>query len=170
MQSFSKLALASSFALLAGCGGGDPVSGTWNQPDGTIDIPQALGGGTVSSNNTLVFDDTASPSTFTLKMDLAFANLTDTLQAHGTYAVDGQNVTLTFTGFDVPQGSSDAASVGDGGSQCITLAALAGATVCFQAQQTQSYTIQNDVLTVAITNEIVGGAMGPTTLTLKRTK
>jgi hypothetical protein len=84
--------------------------------------------------------------------------------------VDGKNVTLTFAGFDVAQGSGDAASVGDGGSQCITLNALAGATVCFQAQQTQSYAIANDVLTIAITNEIVGGSMAPTTLTLKRTK
>jgi hypothetical protein len=168
MHSLEKIFLASTIACLAGCGGGDPVNGTWNQQNGTIDIPQALGGGTVATNNTLVFDDTVSPGAFTLKMDLSFANLTDTLQAHGTYADDGKAVAFTFTGFDVAQGSGDTASVGDGGSQCITLNALAGATVCFQAQQSQTYTLSGNALTIAITNEIVGGAMGPTTLTLTR--
>ncbi len=170
MHSIKKFVLASTIACLAGCGGGDPVNGAWNQQNGTIDIPQSLGGGTVATNNTLVFDDTVSPGKFTLKMDLSFANLTDTLQAHGTYVDDGKAVAFTFTGFDVTQGSGDTASVGDGGSQCITLTALAGATVCFQAQQSDAYTLATDTLTIPIMNEIVGGAMGPTTLTLTRAK
>ncbi len=173
MHSLEKMILAPTLACLAclaGCAGGDPVNGTWNQQNGTIEIPPPLGGGTVATNNTLVFDDTASPAKFTLTMDLSFANLTDTLQAHGTYTDDGKAVAFTFTGFDVTPNSGDTASIGDGGSQCITLNALAGATVCFEAQQSQTYTLSGNSLTIAITNEIVGGAMGPTTLSLTRSK
>ena len=166
-----KLALPTILTLVcAACGGADAVHGTWNQPNGQIEVPPTLGGGTVQSDNTLVFDDTASPSTFDLKMALSFQGLTDTLEAKGTYTDNGGSVALDFTGFAVAQGSGDVASVGTDGSQCITLTALAGAQVCFQTQQTDSYQIQNNTLTVAIINEIVGGAMGPTTLTLSRSQ
>lgn len=154
--------------LAAACGGGDAVHGTWSQPNGQITVPQALGGGTVQSANTLVFDDTVSPATFDLKMVLSFQGLSDTLEAKGTYKDNGGAVALDFTGFAVASGSGDVASIGNDGSQCITLTALAGAQVCFQTQQTDSYQLQSNVLTVGIVNEIVGGTMGPTTLTLNR--
>ena len=60
------------------------MHGTWNQPNGQISVPAALGGGTVASNNTLVFDDSQAQSTFTLTMNLSFSGLTDTLTAKGT--------------------------------------------------------------------------------------
>lgn len=160
LRIFAALALAT-----AACGGGSDVSGTWNQPNGTIAVPPALGGGTVDSNNTLVFDDTVSPHAFTLTMDLSFMGLTDTLVAHGTYQDDGKSLAMTFTGFDAAQG--DSASTMDG-NQCITLAPLAGATVCFASPQTATYSVANGTLTIAIQNEIVGGDMAPTTLTLTR--
>ena len=173
MHSFKtrSILLASSFALLAvACGGGDPVTGTWNQPDGTITIPAALGGGSLDDNATLVFDDSVSPAAFTLTMDLSFQGLTDTLEAKGTYTNDGSNLTLTFTGFVIAPGSGDTSNVSPDGSQCVTMNALAGATVCFQTPQTDGYKIAGDTLTIAIDNQIVGADPAPTTLTLKRTK
>jgi hypothetical protein len=173
MHSFQlrKILVASTVAVLAAaCGGAsDPVAGTWNQPNGSIAIPASLGGGSVDSNNTLVFDDSVSPHAFTLTMDLSFAGLTDSLVAQGTYADNGGALALTFTGFLIDQSTGDTQSVGDGGSQCITLNALAGATVCFQTPQTATFSIQSDTLSIAIDNEIVGGPMQPTTLTLTRT-
>ncbi len=173
MHSFEtrSILVASSFALLAaGCGGGDPVKGTWNQPDGTITIPAALGGGSLNDDATLAFDDTVSPAAFTLTMDLSFQGLTDTLEAKGTYANDGSKLTLTFTGFVIASGSGDTQNVAPDGSQCVTLNALAGATVCFKSPQTDGYQLANDTLTIAIENQIVGADPAPTTLTLKRTK
>jgi ABC-type Fe3+-hydroxamate transport system substrate-binding protein len=76
---------------------------------------------------------------------------------------------MTFSGFDIAQGSGDTAETLDG-NECVTLAALAGATVCFQTPQNATYTLSGDTLTIAIANEIVGGDMAPTTLTLSRTK
>ncbi len=164
-----SIKLAAVAALVVACGGGSPVVGTWNQPNGTIAVPAALGGGTVDSQNTLTFDDSVSPHTFALEMDLQFMGLTDTLKAHGTYTDDGANLAMTFTGFDVAAGSGDTASVVDG-NRCITLAPLAGATVCFATPQTAAYSVAGDTLTIAIDNEIVGGDMAPTTLTLARSK
>jgi hypothetical protein len=94
--------------------------------------------------------------------------LSDTLVAQGTYTDSGSDVSLEFTGFQIPSGSMDTANVDSSGNQCITLNALGGAAVCFQAQQTDSYQISSNTLTLAITNEIVGGPMGPTTLTLTK--
>jgi hypothetical protein len=173
MRSFTrstrKALTASTIALLcAACGGGDAVHGTWNQPNGQISVPAALGGGTVASNNTLVFDDSQAQSTFTLTMNLSFSGLTDTLTAKGTYTDNGSALALDFTGFDIAQGSGDTSAVGSDGSQCITLNGLGGAAVCFQTSQSDGYQIANDTLTLAINNEIVGGQMGPTTLTLTR--
>lgn len=151
-------------SLLAVACGGSSVSGTWNEPNGTIPVPQALGGGNVQTNNTLVF---ATDDTFTLTMQLQFMGLTDTLAAKGTYKDDGSSVAMTFTGFDVAQGSGDTAETIDG-NECVTLAALAGATVCFATPQSAAYTVSGSTLTIAIDNEIVGGDMTPTTLTLTR--
>jgi hypothetical protein len=167
----NSLVLASSLAAFAvACGGGSPVSGTWNQANGSIAVPAALGGGTVSSNNTFVFDDSVSPATFSLQMDLSLMGLTDTLTAQGTYTDTGTAVTFEFTGFAIAAGSGDSSSIGVDGSQCITLNALAGAAVCFQTQQTDDYQVANNTLTIPIINEIVGGTLGPTTLTLTRSK
>jgi ABC-type Fe3+-hydroxamate transport system substrate-binding protein len=156
-------------SLLAVACGGSSVSGTWNQPDGTIAVPAALGGGTVAANNTLVFDDSVSPRQFHLTMDLQFMGLTDTLAANGTYEDDGASITMTFAGFDIAQGSGDTAEKIDG-NECVTLAALAGATVCFKTPQAATYTLSGSTLTIAIANEIVGGDMANTTLTLSRSK
>jgi hypothetical protein len=170
MHNFKK-ALSAAFAVLVvACGSGDPVNGTWNQPNGSISIPQALGGGTVASNNTLVFDDSVSPASFKLTMDLSFMGLTDTLEAHGTYSDQNNAVAFQFTGFDIPAGSMDSAAVDSSGNQCVTLNQLAGAVVCFQAQQSDSYQVSNETLTIGIVNEIVGGPMGPTTLTLTKSQ
>jgi ABC-type Fe3+-hydroxamate transport system substrate-binding protein len=153
-------------SLFAVACGGSSVSGTWNQPDGTIAVPPPLGGGTVQTNNTLAF---SGDGTFELTMDLQFMGLTDTLAAKGTYTDDGSSIAMTFSGFDIAQGSGDTAETLDG-NECVTLAALAGATVCFQTPQNATYTLSGDTLTIAIANEIVGGDMAPTTLTLSRTK
>jgi len=154
-------------ALAVACGGGsDPIVGSWNQPDGSIPLPASLGGGDVASDNTLAFDD----STFTLTMALSFDGLTDTLVAQGTYVDDGSALALTFTGFVLAASSGDTQNVGDDGSQCVTLTALAGANVCFQTPQSATYQIADDTLTIAIDNALVGGPMQPTTLTLKRTQ
>ena len=166
MHNFQK-ALGSALAVLVvACGSGDSVNGTWKQPNGSISIPQALGGGTVASSNTLVFDG----ASFTLTMDLSFSGLTDTLEAHGTYSDNGSAVAFEFTGFDIPAGSMDSSAVDSSGNQCVTLAELAGAVVCFEAQQSDTYQISNDILTIGIVNEIVGGPMGPTTLTLTKSQ
>jgi hypothetical protein len=173
MHSFktSLIVAASTFAALAmACGGGDAVSGTWTQPNGTISIPAALGGGTLDDDVTLTFDDGVSPATFDLKMALSFQGLTDTLEARGTYTDTGSALTLHFTGFVIASGSGDTSNVAADGSQCVTLTALAGATVCFPTPQTDSYTLTSDTLTLAINNQIVGADPSPTTLTLARSK
>lgn len=164
-----NLLVFSTFALLAACSGSsDPVVGTWNEPNGTIQIPQALGGGSLDDAVTLTFDDTASPSKFDLKMALSFQGLTDTLDAQGTYTVKDGSVTFDFTGFALAAG--DTSSVADDGSQCVTLNALAGATVCFTTPQTDAFQLSGDTLTLAIDNRIVGADAAPTTLTLTRGK
>ncbi len=170
-----KSALIAAMALgalgAAACSGGsDPVNGTWNQPDGTIQIPTALGGGSLADNATLKFDDSVSPAAFDLTMDLSFQGLTDTLEAHGTYKNNGGSLSLDFTGFVIASGSGDSANVAQDGSQCVTLNAMAGATVCFPTPQTDNFQIDNDTLTIAINNQIVGAPVAPTTLTLKRVK
>jgi hypothetical protein len=167
---------ASSCGLLAAAcgsgsgGGGDPVNGTWTQPNGTVAIPAALGGGSLSDDATLSFDDAASPSAFDLTMALSFQGLTDTFDVHGTYTESGGNLTLDFAGFTIASGSSDTQAVGAGGSPCVTLTPLAGATVCFPTPQTDSYQIAGGTLTVSIENEIVGAPAAPTTLTLTRSQ
>jgi hypothetical protein len=164
--------VASFFSLCAGAcsGGGDPLHGTWNQPDGSIAIPAALGGGSLTNNATLVFNDSVSPATFDLKMLLAFNGLNDTLEARGTYTTTGSDVTLKFTGFVVLAETGDTTSVASDGSQCVTMNALAGATVCFATPQTVGYKIANNTLTIAINNQIVGAPAAPVTLTLTRSK
>jgi hypothetical protein len=163
-----RLVAASTLGLLAAaCGGADPVSGSWNQPNGAIAIPATLGGGTVDANVTLSFDDTVSPPTFDLKMDLSFMGLTDKLDAQGTYAESGGSMTLDFTGFAIAPGSSDTSNT-ESGNPCITLNDLAGATVCFMTPQTDGFQVTGDTLTIAIDNQIAGGDAAPTTLTLSR--
>lgn len=131
---------------------------------------RSSGGGTLDDDVTLTFDDSVSPAKFDLKMDLSFQGVTDTLEAQGTYTSDGGSLTLDFSGFALANASGDTQNVASDGSQCVTLNALAGATVCFPTPQTDGFQIANDTLTLAINNEIVGAAPSPTTLTLKRMK
>jgi hypothetical protein len=170
MHSFKTIstAVAASLFALVACGGADPVSGTWNQPNGTIAIPIALGGGSLGDNATLVFNDSVSPPTFDLTMDLSYTGLTDTLEVHGTYTDSGGALTLDFTGFVISTGSGDTTDVASDGSQCLTMTPLAGATVCFATPQTDTYQIANDTLTIGINNDIAGAPASTTTLTLTR--
>ena len=168
MHSLKTNIVKASLVALMACGGGDPVYGTWNQPNGSIAIPVALGGGSLTDNATLVFDDSVSPPTFDLKMDLSYTGLTDTLEAHGTYTNGGSALTLDFTGFAIAAGSGDTTNVASDGSQCLTMTPLGGATVCFATPQTDNFQIANDTLTIAINNDIAGAAPSATTLTLAR--
>jgi len=171
--SATRLCLALSAAVVAlaasGCGG-DKLHGTWTEPNGTIAIPDSVGGGTLSDNATMVFDSTVAPQTFDLKMLLGTQGLTDTLEAHGTYTETDKDLTLTFTGFVVDPMSGDTTSVASDGSQCLTLMGLGGAGVCFSTPQTHPYTVTDTGLTVAIDNSIVGASPTVTSLSLTRSK
>src|SRR5690242_6396396 len=78
-------------AFAASACDGHPLDGTWRQPDGTTKLPDAIGGGDLNVDATLVLDDEASPRTFELGLKLEFEGLTDTVEAHGTYVSEDKD-------------------------------------------------------------------------------
>jgi hypothetical protein len=161
-------ALVLVFGLAASACNGQSLEGTWHEPDGTTKLPDAVGGGDLNVDATLVLDDSASPKAFELDLSLEFEGLNDTIDARGTYAIDGSNLTLTFTEFVIDPASGNSSEVAEDGSQCIYLMGFTGAPVCFPSPQTNPYVLDED-LTITIEQSIAGDAVSQTELTMTRT-
>lgn len=166
----THLTLAASLVALgaSACAGGDPLTGTWSDPDATTPLPAELGGGDLGVDATLVLDDSASPGTFDLHIALSFEGLTDTVDLQGTYVDAGSELTLEPSGFTIDPASGNTASVAEDGSQCIILQGFAGAGVCFPSPQTNPYVLAGDTLDVTIDQAIAGAAVSQTHLALTR--
>lgn len=164
----TRIALTCSLALASACGSGDPLTGTWRQPDATTRLPAEYGGGDLAVDATLTFDGEAATPTFEMHLDLALEGLTDVVDAHGTYEDLGDELELTFEGFTIDPASGNTPRVADDGSQCITLMGFGGAEVCFPAVQTNPRAIGGETLTMTIDQAIAPAALTETQLSLSR--
>lgn len=149
--------------LASACG--DPLAGTWRQPDATTTLPD---GSTLDVDATLVLDGAASPPAFDLHLDLSTMGLSDVIDARGTYEDGGENIALTFTGFTVDSASGNTTRVSDQGAQCITLQGFGGPEVCFPVPQTNAYVLEGDTLSMTIEQAIIVPEVTETHLALRR--
>ena len=162
--------LAISFLglLTSACAGGDPMTGTWTQPDATTTLPSSLGGGPLDIDATLELDGLVETPTFHLTMNLSHVSgLADTVVAEGTYVEDGDDLTLTFTNFVIDPASGNVADVAEDGSQCITLMGFGGTPVCFRTPQTNTYTL-GETLNMVLDHQIAGADEVQAVFTLNR--
>ncbi len=149
--------------LLSACG--DPLAGTWEQSDVKI----ALGQGEASAKVRLTFGGEVRDDALKLEMDLGYGELSDHLDARGTYAENGEKLELVFTGFATEPGSKNA-TVLETLKVCHTLKGLETVGVCFPTPQTAAYSIEDEVLTVSIESQIVGAEASSMKLALKKVK
>lgn len=169
MRSSAKRFLLITAALALGASAcGPSIDGTWYQAKGTTPLPEKIcsGGCLLDVEATMVLDDPAK--TFDLTLNMAYTALHDSVDAHGTYELEGTDMTLTFEGFTIDPASGNKASVGTDGSQCIALKGFANTTVCFPSPQTHAYTLEGDKLTITLDNVIAGAAVSQTTLEMER--
>lgn len=158
---------ATIVGLLSGCGG-DSLKGTWEQSDVKIALTRELGG-EANAKVRLTFGGEVKDDELRLEMDLDSQGLADRFDARGTYAEEGEKLELEFTGFATETASKNA-TVLEPLKVCLTLEGLGGAGVCLQTPQTNSYSIEDDVLTVTIENQFVGMDKASTKLALKKVK
>jgi hypothetical protein len=162
-------ALVLVLGLAASACNGQSLDGSWHQPDGTTKLPDAVGGGDLNVDATLVLDESASPRTFELDLALEFEGLTDAIDARGTYATDGSDLTLTFSEFVIDPASGNTSEVAEDGSHCIYLMGFTGAPVCFPSPQSNPYVLE-DTLAITIEQSIAGDAVSQTELTMTRSQ
>lgn len=150
------------------CAGGNPLAGTFRDPDAMTALPATLGGGDLGVDATLVLGDGASPATFSLHLVLSFEGLTDTIDLQGTYVDAGSDLTVELTGFEIDPASGNTARVAEDGSQCIVLQGFAGTEVCFPTPQTNGHVLAGDALEISIDQAIAGADVTQTHLMLVR--
>jgi hypothetical protein len=163
-----SLALSGSLSLasMSGCAG-DAMTGTWQDLEATTPLPDVIGGGNLNVDATVILDETVEPATFDILFGLAHPEgLSDEIRMHGTCVADGTDLTLRIDGFTIAEGSMNTASVGEDGSQCITLSGFGGAQVCFPAEQTNGYVLNGDSLAMTINQSIIGAPLTETNLAL----
>lgn len=151
--------LALSLALLtSACAAGDPMAGTWNQPDAICPLPAFLDAD-LNVDATLVLDPDAEPPTFQLTMDLEAVGLVDIIVAEGTYTEDGTNLTLNPTDFVIDPMSGNEVVPGAGAEVCINLTGFANTVVCLPSPQTNAYTLSGGSLQFTLDYTVVGEPM-----------
>jgi len=159
--SFTLLVLSSTL----GCASGEPLTGTWTQPNATTQLPPSLGGGILNVNATLLG---SSPRAFDMTLALETLGLTDTIRLRGTYVQAGTDLTLELSGFVIDPASMNTSRVSATGEQCIVLMGFAGTEVCFPTPQTHPYSVSGNTLTMTLDHEIAGAATSQTHFALTR--
>lgn len=164
----TRVTAAFALAISASACGGPSVDGTWYQEKGTTPLPEKIcsGGCLLDVEATMALDDQAK--SFQLTLNMAYTALHDSLVTHGTYAIEGPDMTLTFDGFTIDPASGNKASVDADGAHCIVLKGFASTTVCFPSPQTGTYTLEADRLTIKLENVIAGAPISQTTLDMQR--